>query len=163
MKGDLLISARNRSTVFLYRPSTNKILWLQTGPWLNQHDAHFLGDTAISVFGNDMVRVFGDERLLTGCNEEYIFNFNTGKITTPYSVFLKNAKVSTADEGRAEVLQNGDLFVEETNKNRLLRGNARGVIWQYVDRIDDHSVAALSCSTFITSLEFSKLTFLNKK
>lgn len=162
-KGDLLISARNRSTVFLYRPSTNKILWLQTGPWLNQHDAHFMGDTAISVFGNDMVRVFGDEKLLTGYNEEYIFSFNTGKTTTPYTAFLKSAKVSTPDEGRAEVLQNGDLFVEETNKNRLLRGNTRGVIWQYVDRIDDHAIAALSCSTFITSDEFSKLTFLNKK
>jgi len=162
-KGDLLISARNRSAVFLYRPSTNKILWLQTGPWLNQHDARFLGDTAVSVFGNDMVRVFGDERLLTGSNEEYIFNFKTGKITTPYTAFLKTAKVATVDEGRAEVLQNGDLFVEETNQNRLLRGNAHSVIWQYVDRIDDHSIAALSCSTFITSEEFNKLTFLNKK
>ena len=162
-KGDLLISARNRSTVFLYRPSTNKILWLQTGPWLNQHDAHFLGDTAITVFGNDMVRVFGDERLVTGINEEYIFNFNTGKTTTPYTTFLTSAKVSTANEGRSKVLPNGDLFVEETNKNRLLRGSASSVVWQYVDRIDDHSVAALSCSTFITSSEFSKLTFLNKQ
>jgi len=163
IKGDLLISARNRSTVFLYRPSTNKILWLQTGPWLNQHDAHFMGDTAISVFGNDMVRVFGDERLLSSYNEEYVYNFNSGKITTPYTAFLKAAKVSTANEGRAQVLQNGDLFVEETNKNRLLRGNSGGLIWQYVDRIDDHSIAALSCSTFITAREFSKFTFLNKK
>ncbi len=163
MKGDLLISARNRSTVFLYRPSTNKVLWLQTGPWLNQHDARFLGDTAISVFGNDMIRVFGDERLLSGYNEEYIYNFKTGKITTPFTQFLKDAKVSTTNEGRAEVLQNGDLFVEETNKNRLLRGDSKDVIWQYVDRIDDRTVAALSCSTFITREEFSKLTFLNKK
>jgi hypothetical protein len=161
-KGDLLISARNRSTVFLYRPSINKILWLQTGPWLNQHDAHFLGDTAVSVFGNDMVRVFGDEKFLNGFNEEYIFNFKTGKITTPYTQFLKDAGVSTANEGRAQVLPNGDLFVEETNKGRLLRGNGKGLLWQYVDRIDEHTLAALSCSTFISKDDFSKLTFLNK-
>jgi len=163
MKGDLLISARNRSAVFLYRPSTNKVLWLQTGPWLNQHDARFLGDTAISVFGNDMVRVFGDERLLNGHNEEYIFNFKTGKTTTPYTEFLKVAKVSTTNEGRAEILQNGDLFVEETNKNRVLRGNSKEVIWQYVDRIGDRSIAALSCSTFISKEEFAALTFLKRK
>ena len=163
MKGDLLVSARNRSTVFLYRPSTNKVLWLQTGPWLNQHNARFLGDTAISVFGNDMVRVFGDERLLNGYNEEYIYNFKTGKISTPFTRFLKDARVSTTNEGMAEMLQNGDLFVEETNKNRLLRGNKEGVIWQYVDRIDDRSVAALSCSTYISGEEFGKLIFLNKK
>jgi hypothetical protein len=163
MKGDLLISARNRSTVFLYRPSTNKILWLQTGPWLNQHDAHFMGDTAISVFGNDMVRVFGDERLVNGFNDEYIFNFNTGKTSRPYTQFLKSAKVRTTNEGRAEILQNGDLFVEETNENRILRGNSNNTVWQYVDRIDEHSLAALSCSSYISKDEFSKLTFLNKK
>jgi hypothetical protein len=162
-KGDLLISARNRSTVFLYRPSANKILWLQTGPWLNQHDAHFLGDTAISVFGNDMVRVFGDEKFLNGFNEEYVFNFKTGKTNSPYTKFFKDAAVSTANEGRAQVLPNGDLFVEETNKGRLLRGNGKGLLWQYVDRIDEHTLAALSCSTFISKDDFSKLTFLNKK
>lgn len=162
MKGDLLVSARNRSAVFLYRPSTNKILWLQNGPWLNQHDARFIGDTAISAFGNDMVRVFGDERLINGYNEEYVYNFKSNKVTTPYTEFLKDTKVSTANEGMAEVLPNGDLFVEETNKSRLLRGTPKNIIWQYVDRIDSHAIAALSCSSFITADQFSKLTFLNK-
>ena len=160
MKGDLLISLRNRSTVFLYRCSTNKILWLKTGPWLNQHNAVFIDLVRIGVFGNNTVRVFGEDRLLDGYNEEYIFNFKTNKTETPYAEFLKKAKVATPNQGRAEILPNGDLFVEETNNNRLLRGNTKDIIWQYVDRIDKHSVAALSWSRFISKEEFEKLTFL---
>jgi hypothetical protein len=160
VKGDLLISIRNRSTVFLYRPSTNKITWLQTGPWLNQHDANFLDADRIEVFGNNIVRVFGEDKLVDGYNEEYIFNFKTNTITTPYTEFLKKAKVATPSEGRADILPNGDLFVEETNNNRLLRGDTKDIKWQYVDRIDKHTVAALSWSRFITGEEFNKLTFL---
>ena len=160
MKGDLLISLRNKSTVFLYRQSTNKIIWLKTGPWLNQHDVNFVDTERISVFGNNMVRVFGDDRLINGCNEVYVFDFKSNSIETPYTGFLKKAKVSTPSEGRANILANGDLFVEETNNNRLLRGNTKDIIWQYVDRIDKQSVAALSWSRFITKAEFKKLTFL---
>jgi hypothetical protein len=160
MKGDLLISLRNRSTVFLYRCSTNKILWLKTGPWLNQHDAEFIDSARVGVFGNNTVRMFGEDRLIDGYNEEYIFNFKTNTTETPYTEFLKKAKVSTASQGRANVLANGDLFIEETINNRLLRGNTKEIEWQYVDRIDKHSVAALSWSRFITKEEFKKLTFL---
>ena len=92
IKGDLLVSLRNRSTIFLYRHATNKILWLRTGPWLNQHDADFIDSSRISIFGNNMVRIFGEHRLLDGYNEEYIFNFNTGTTETPYTEFLKSAQ-----------------------------------------------------------------------
>lgn len=160
MKGDLLISVRNRSMIFLFRPSTNKIRWLQTGPWLNQHDARFVDNHSISVFGNDMVRVFGDEKLLDGHNEEYIYNFEAGQVTTPYVQLFNSAHIATENEGLARILPGGDIFVEETNKNRLLRGNINGVEWQYVDRINDHAVAALSLSSYISQEEFSKLTFL---
>jgi len=163
MKGDLLISLRNRSTVFLYRCSTNKILWLKTGPWLNQHDAAFIDSVRIGIFGNNTVRVFGEDRLLDEYNEEYIYNFKTNTIATPYTEFLKKATVATPNQGRGEVLPNGDLFVEETNNNRLLRGNTKDILWQYVDRIDKHSVAALSWSRFISKDEFEKLTFLKSK
>lgn len=163
MKGDLLVSLRNRSTVFLYRPSTNKILWLQTGPWLNQHDARFVNDASISVFGNDMVRVFGDEKFLDGYNQEYVFNFTEGRTTAPYSALFSSERIASSNEGLARILPGGDIFVEETNKSRLLRGNASGVIWQYIDRLGDHAVAALSLSAYITPQEFSNLTFIRDK
>jgi hypothetical protein len=102
-------------------------------------------------------------RLIDGHNEEYVYNFKTDKTETPYTEFLKTAKVTTAGEGRSDILPNGDLFIEETGKNRLLRGNSKEIIWQYVDRIDQNSVARLTWSRFITKEEFEKLTFLQKK
>jgi hypothetical protein len=146
-RGDLLISVRNKSTVFLFRPSTNKILWLKTGPWLNQHDVDFVDST--SGF-----------RLLDGYNEEYVYDFKENSIKTPYSIFLKKAMVSTSTAGRSDILSNGDIFIEETEKNRLLRGNIKNTIWQYVNRIDQHSVAAITWSRFLSKKEFMKLTFL---
>ena len=53
-KGDLLLSLKNLNTVLLYRPSTDKVIWLKTGPWLEQHDVDFVGGSAITVFGNDV-------------------------------------------------------------------------------------------------------------
>jgi hypothetical protein len=161
LKGDLLISIKHKSTVFLYRPSTNKIIWLQTGPWLNQHDVDFINDTCIGVFGNNIVRTNLTEHLLDGHNEEYIFDFKSQKTSTPYTQFLKDAKVSTKSEGRSDILPNGDLFIEETDNNRLLMGNTKNVLWQFVNRVDQHSVAALEWTRLITKDEFRTLKFLS--
>jgi hypothetical protein len=155
-----LISVRNKSTVFLFRPSTNKILWLKTGPWLNQHDVDFVDSTRVGVFGNNIVRETSGFRLLDGYNEEYVYDFKENSIKTPYSIFLKKAMVSTSTAGRSDILSNGDIFIEETEKNRLLRGNIKNTIWQYVNRIDQHSVAAITWSRFLSKKEFMKLTFL---
>jgi len=168
MKGDLLISIRHKSTVLLYRPSTNKVIWLKIGPWLNQHDVDFIDSTRIGVFGNDIIRNNSSgleenawlDNFLNGCNQEYIYDFKTNEVATPYAELFKKAKIATFTEGRSDILSNGDIFVEETNNNRLLRGNKKDIIWQYVDRINDHAVAALSWSRFITKEEFKKLTFL---
>ncbi|MDB5123345.1 MAG: hypothetical protein JWP94_1474 [Mucilaginibacter sp.] len=162
-KGDLLMSIRNKSTVCIYRPSTNKIVWLKTGPWLNQHDVDFIDSTRIGIFGNDLVRTEQGYHLLDEHNEEYVYDLKTDKTTTPYTAFLKKAKVSTYFEGRSDILSNGDLFVEESNNNRLLRGTKTNILWQYVDRIDQHSSAVITWSRFITKEELKKLAFLQNK
>lgn len=54
-KNDLLMSARNLSLVFLYRPSEKKIIWYKFGPWIMQHDPDFINDKEISIFGNDII------------------------------------------------------------------------------------------------------------
>src|SRR5690606_15593821 len=86
-KGDLLISLRNKSTVILFRPSTNKILWLRTGPWLYQHDADFIDDTRISIFGNNVIRN-ADFDFIDKHNEQYVYDFKNDSLSTPYTAFL---------------------------------------------------------------------------
>lgn len=132
-KDDLLVSCRNLSTVFLYRPGTNKVLWLKTAPWYNQHDADFYGQDKIVVFGNDDLREeskeissIGNQNLFfsnkRSHNEVYVYNFATDSIATPFTRLLKDEEISTSTSGRSEILSNGDLFVEDTNHGRIVMG-----------------------------------------
>ena len=153
-KGDLLISLRHRSTVLLYRPSTNKVVWLKTGPWSFQHDCDFLNDHEIGVLGNDVVRVKEEYILTHGHNNQYIYNFETDQISTPYTKLFQAGKIKTLTEGRSRILPDGQLFVEETNYGRILFGDKNGVNGVYVSRIDKDHIAMLGWSRYYTREEY---------
>jgi len=153
-KGDLLISLCNRSTVLLYRPSTNKVIWLGTGPWSSQHDCDFLNDHEIGVFGNDVIRINNEEILTHGHNNQYIYNFETDQISTPYTKMFQTSKIKTLSEGRSRILPDGQLFVEETNYGRILFGDKNGVNGVYVSRINKDYIAMLSWSRYYTREEY---------
>ena len=155
-KGDLLISLRNRNTVFMYRPSTNKIIWLKTGPWSNQHDCDFIGNNQILVFGNDVLRT-GTYTLLNGYNNAYIYDFKTDKITTPFSNFFKSSIISTKTEGRCDILPDGNLIVEETENGRILLGDTNSVKLIYVERQDRKKIQSFNWLRIIKDEELSDL------
>ena len=157
-QGDLLLSLRHRSTVFLYRPATGEIPWLQTGPWLNQHDANFVGDSTVSVFGNDVVRVGKDQKskLVHGYNDVYLFDLSRHHLETPYTDVLKDHAVRTLTEGRSLILDDGDLFLEEQNDGRLLRVGVDGVKWEFVAKTDDGRVSFLNWSRYLTEDQVSE-------
>ncbi len=148
-KGDLLLSLRHRSTVMLYRPSTNKILWLKTGTWMNQHDMNFVDNHTISVFGNNTM--FGE--LLDGHNSVYFYDFKTDQVSEPYREIMQQMEVQTLTEGRGTPLADGDLFIDESNNGRILRVSADEVKWEYVRRIDKETIALSSWSRYLTSQE----------
>lgn len=159
-KGDLLVSCRNLSTVFLYRPSTNKILWLKTAPWYNQHDADFHGQDKIVVFGNNDIREESKGILSVGNlnlffsnkrshNEVYVYNFATDSIATPYTQLLKDEEIATLTSGRSEILSNGDLFVEDTNHGRIVIGDSITKKIEYVKRHDKDYISSLYWSRIV--------------
>ena len=153
--GDLLVSLRNLSVVFLYRPSTRKILWLKDGPWVNQHDVDFVDSTAISVFSNSVLRLesftkgnamggemyFSPERPQ---NEVYLYDFKSDSIFTPYTLLMKNLNINTATAGRSEILYNGDIFIEETNSAKVLIGNSEQLKIGFVRRVNEEKIAHLN-------------------
>ena len=153
LKGDLLMSLRNRSTVMLYRPSTNKILWLKTGPWMNQHDMNFVDEHTISIFGNDVIDVDIKRAFLNGHNNVYLYDFKTDQVSEPYKKIMKEADVRTITEGRGTPLPGGDLFIEESNNGRTLRVSTNEVKWEYVRRIDEDAVAMTSWSRYLSPKE----------
>jgi hypothetical protein len=138
-KGDLFISYRQGSTVFLYRPSTNEVLWMQRGPWLYQHDVDILDSCRISVFGNDAFYSSrgqaGEDGFykwhLSENNEVYVYDFDQDSITTPYSNMFRDLKIRTAKEGRSEISPDGCIFVEETMLGRYLYFDKDSLHWQF--------------------------------
>jgi hypothetical protein len=149
-KGDLLISCRSLSIVFLYRPETNKIIWYKQGPWLSQHDPDFYGTDRIVVFGNDVIFNAPDSHVLKKGyhfldrnSQVYIYNFEKDTTTTPFSALFKKEAIKTHTQGRSEILPNGDIFIEESNSGRLIFGDSLNKKATFVKRIDEDYITAI--------------------
>nr|MBZ4202368.1 arylsulfotransferase family protein [Methylovulum sp.] len=159
-RGDLLISTRHLSTLFLYRPSTNKILWHQTGPWMNQHSVDFIDAQRISVFSNNVVSGAPNKEhsflKKNDINRVYVFDFETNQVSQPYEKLLAEAKPMTLTEGRAQLLPDGGLFIEETNYGRQLRFTKDKLLWSRVNDYDDKRIGAVSWSRYLTAEEASE-------
>ena len=165
--GDLLISARHTSTIYLYRPSTDKIIWHKQGPWLNQHSPHFVGNNGIAIFGND---VYGSKLSLPFIYKEkhnniYIYDFKNDKAINPYTEALNNIKPMTVYEGRSTILEDGTLFVEETGNSRLFKLSASGKLqWSYINTYDKDYLGVISWSRYYTPKQIqSKINAINLK
>lgn len=153
-RGDLLISARHLSTLFLYRPSTGRIIWHRTGPWMNQHAAAFVDDHRISVFNNNVIAATpGDQPFLepADTNQFMVFDFNSGTVTRPFKALMVAAQPRSVTEGRARMLPDGGLFLEETNRGRLLRFARDRLLWSYVNDIGDDKIGAVSWSRYLAA------------
>lgn len=155
-RGDLLISARHLSSIFLYRPSTGKIIWHQLGPWMNQHSVRFVDDHRISIFDNN---VFGGAPQAQpfvnadSVNRVFVYDFISKQASQPYLKQLTAARPITFSEGRAQVLPDGGLFIEETNFGRHLRFSKDGLLWSRVNDYDDQSIGVVSWSRYLTQDE----------
>jgi hypothetical protein len=155
-RGDLLVSMRHLSTVMLYRPSTGKIVWYQQGPWLNQHDADFVDDHRISIFDNNVYSGAPEDQpfMVKGdTNQVYIYDFATHEAAQPYARLLAQARPATMYEGRARVLPDGGLFLEESGSGRLLRFTPDRLLWSFVNDYDANRIGVLSWSRYLTAEE----------
>ena len=159
-KGDVFLSLRHQSMVLLYRPSTNEIIWKGVGPFFHQHDVNILDGHRISVFNNNS-KDFIEGNVVDGHNEVIIYNFKTDK----YSQYLKDSlienDVRTISQGRGKIVQNGDLFVEESNYARTLYFNADGSLkWSHVNRAEDGSVYLVGWSRIYTQKKIFKMLII---
>jgi hypothetical protein len=156
-KGDLLISLRHKSTILLYRPATNKIIWYKTGPWLNQHDCDFYGESKITLFGNDIVRYAGGDDFINGTSNQYVFDFATNNVTKPYHKLFTDYQIKTKSEGRSDILTNDDIFIDESNFGRIIIGNKEAPKAIYVERIDKKNIKMFNWVRYIKREDFFKL------
>lgn len=150
-KGDLVLSIRNLSTVLLYRPATDEIVWLQTGPWLNQHDVDYQGDGLFTVFGNDSLRGATAKNFLRGYSTIWQYDQKTGE-AKPY-LSLEHVGIKSESQGLHRILENGDVFIEEQNVGKLHRVAPDGLVWSYVNGRGDGIIGQLHWSRYLTAEE----------
>lgn len=149
-RGDLFVSLRTNSVVFLYRPMTDEVVWLQSGPWLHQHDVDIVSEHEISVFSNNSVATGDGDRHVLGANEVYIYDFATGEARSPWREAMQQHEVRTLTMGAATLFDDGSVMVEEHNYGRILLLSADGAVqWSYVNRASDGQVYRLGKSRWL--------------
>ena len=158
--GDLLISARHLNSVLLYRPSTRKIIWYKNGPWNRQHSAQFLGNSKIAVLDNNVVDLdVGDHEFLSpdNINRVLVFDFATNGITEPFKPALIKMQPKSPTNGRSEILADGSLFFEETDKGRHFRVTEDQLIWSRVNHYNETDVGRVGWSRYLSEAEGEKI------
>lgn len=148
-KGDIFLSLRNQSMIMLYRPSTNEVLWKSDNHISNQHDIDILDDHTISIFNNNTVNT-PNGTIVDGNNEVIIYDFSSGKYSRYLNQSLIENDVRTITGGRSQIIDNGDLYIEETNSGRILYFDKSGKLeWEFINRADDKRVYLISWSRII--------------
>ena len=149
-RGDLFVSLRTNSVVLLYRPATDEVLWLRSGPWLHQHDVDIVSESEISVFSNNVAMGKDGKTRVLGANEVYVYDFVTGEASSPWREAMRRHDVRTPFRGTAIMLDGGGLIVEESNYGRVLRLSADGEpVWSYVNRAPDGLVYQLAGARYL--------------
>lgn len=100
-RNDLFVSLRTNSVVLLYRPATDEVVWLQSGPWLHQHAVDIVSDHEISAFSNNSVGTGDGEMRVLGAKEVYIYDFATSETRSPWRETLQRHEVRTPVRGSA--------------------------------------------------------------
>lgn len=145
-KGDLFLSLRVINAVLQYRPSEDKIVWYQVGPWIAQHD--------VTIDNMDEISVLSNERRLEPYDREnrsrvITFNFKDGTAREPYAESTERADFFVYSEGLQTVLPDGNVLLEETVTGRILELSKDAIEWEYVNRYDDKHLGNIAWSRFV--------------
>ena len=156
--GDVFISLRHQSMILLYRPKSNKIIWKAAGKFFHQHDVDIIGSESISIFNNNS-KDFVSGNVVDGNNEVLIYNFDNDTYRSYLKDSLIENDVRTITGGQSEILENGDLFIGETNYSRLLYLNNNGDLkWTFYNRAENGGVYPIGWSRILhTSQQIDKV------
>jgi hypothetical protein len=87
--------------VILYRPSTNKIIKIIEGEFYNQHDVDIIDESRISIYNNNIIKNYKNEKILiNNVNEIIIYDFETNSFSKKFEkTFIENKINSTYSHG----------------------------------------------------------------
>lgn len=148
-KGDLFLSLRNISTIMLYRPSTDQIVWWKMGPWVAQHDVDVLDQTRISVYDNHAENR-GKGAVVRDHSDVVVYDFATDTVSRPYEALMKDEKIRTLFAGLYTALPDGYALIEDVTDARLMVAGPDGKLAaEYTNRADSGYIYQLGWSRYI--------------
>ena len=95
----------------------------------------------------------------SGHSEIYVITPGNGEVETPYTNILAQERVGTPTQGLAQILTNGDVFIEETEYGRMLRVSQSGLVWSYYNS-DGKISGVLNWSRYIPKEYLENVEFL---
>lgn len=126
-RGDVLLSLRNISTVMLFRPSEDRILWWKHGPWAAQHDVDVIDEKTFGVFNNNSLDIGdGNELVVQGNSQVFYYDLENETHSVPFKQTLEANDFRTEAAGLFSVLPDGHYFVEEAESGRTLIFTPKG-------------------------------------
>tara|TARA_A100001015_G_C14960439_1_gene700625 strand:- start:263 stop:1609 length:1347 start_codon:yes stop_codon:yes gene_type:complete len=150
-KDDLFLSIRDQNAIVHYRPSTNKVLNVITGPFIGQHDVDIISDKEISIFNNN--QFIKDNKY----SEVLVYNFETKTFKKIFNDQLQKNNFKTETNGLSEIFRDGALMVEETIHGRIILFNNQGQKeWEYVNKDKNGNIGRLFWSRIIEDELFIK-------
>jgi len=171
-KGDLFLSFRHRSMVILYRPSSNKVIRLIQGPFVNSHDVDIHSDSTITIFNNNISSLanlsmehvnFDKAKELSDLSPDLNlhagvikYNFKDSTFTDIYPAQFSKEKIYTPTQGLHEFLSNGDLFVENYQMGLLYVFNEQEIkLKTYANKVADGGVEPPHWVRIYESIDFT--------
>jgi len=122
----------------------------------------FIGQSKISIFGNDVIRTPVGSALVGNHNNIYIVDLADEHISMPYSETMKKSDVRTLSQGEQDILDNGDVFIEETDYARIMRLSPEQVVWEFTVKVDDNTLGMTGWSRYLTKSQASSIVSVLK-
>lgn len=144
-QGNVFISLRNISTILLFDPITNKVIWHKSfHPLMHQHDIDILNESEISIFNNNHINGKFRSPLSNDVDHVYelinesefpysqmlVYNFELDSFYVNLSNVFSEQQILTPTEGLLETLPNGDVYVENQNNGLIYVLNQDGLIYK---------------------------------
>jgi hypothetical protein len=90
-----------------------------------------------------------------GTNQVLVYDFDTKQVSQPFATLLAKARPITITGGRARLLPDGGLFLEEMNYGRDMRFTKDKLLWSRVNDYDKESIGLVNWSRYLTAEEAS--------
>lgn len=128
--GDLVVSLRRISFVFVFDPESGTVKWHTSRPLIMQHDPDFIGSGWIGIFDNN--RNFGERGSMLGGSRIVAIQPHTDSVEVRFPT-SRSDPFYTDTQGKWQQLPNGNMLLTETKAGRVVEVAPDGrTVWEWV-------------------------------